>query len=123
MVTTRIYCHQITPVIGDRAANQAKAVNAIAASASQGADIIVLPELVLSGYMFECTAEARALAVSPDDALFAAWADAAGDASLVVGGFPELGEDGELYNSAAALDRHGICATPTVTAGSVSTRR
>jgi predicted amidohydrolase len=110
MTTTRIHCHQIAPVLGDRAANQAKAVTAIAASAPRGADIIVLPELVLSGYMFESTEEARALAVSPDDAVFAAWADAAGDASLVIGGFPELGEDGKLYNSAAALDRHGIIA-------------
>ena len=110
MTMTRIHCHQIAPVIGDPAANQAKAVTAISTSASHGADIIVLPELVLSGYMFESKEEARALAVSPDDAVFAAWADAAGNASLVVGGFPELGEDGKLYNSAAILDRHGIIA-------------
>jgi 5-aminopentanamidase len=110
MTVTRIHCHQIAPVISDRAANQAKAVAAISTSASHGADIIVLPELVLSGYMFESSEEARALAVSPDDAVFAEWADAAGDASLVVGGFPELGEDGKLYNSAAILDRNGIIA-------------
>jgi 5-aminopentanamidase len=107
---TRIDCHQIAPAIGDRAANQAKAVTAIATSAAAGADIIVLPELVLSGYMFQSPQEARALAVAPDDAIFGEWADAAGDASLVVGGFPELGEDGRLYNSAALLNRDGIIA-------------
>jgi predicted amidohydrolase len=110
MTVTRIYCHQIAPVLGDLAANQAKAVTAITASAARGADVIVLPELVLSGYMFESTEEARSLAVRPDDAVFAAWADAAGDTTFVVGGFPELGEDGNLYNSAAVVDRHGIIA-------------
>jgi len=107
---TRIDCHQIAPVIGDRAANQAKALTAISTSAAAGADIILLPELVLSGYMFESAQEARALAVTPDDAIFGEWADAAGGASLVVGGFPELGEDGNLYNSAALLDRDGVIA-------------
>ena len=107
---TRIDCHQIAPVIGDRAANQAKAVTAIATSAAAGADIIVLPELVLSGYMFQTPQEARGLAICPDDAILAEWAEASGGAGLVVGGFPELGEDGNLYNSAALLNRGGIIA-------------
>jgi predicted amidohydrolase len=107
---TRIDCHQIAPEIGDLAATNVKAVAAIATSATAGADIIVLPELVLSGYMFTSPDEARELAVTADDAIFGEWADAAGDAHLVVGGFPELGEDGNLYNSAAILDRDGIIA-------------
>jgi len=107
---TRIDCHQIAPHIGDRKANQDLALEAISSSAAAGADIIVLPELVTSGYMFTSPEETRSLAMRVDDVAFDQWAAASDGAALVVGGFPELGEDGNVYNSAAILNGSGIIA-------------
>ena len=71
------------------------------------ADVIVLPELATSGYMFADADEARAVALSPTD--FANWSAAAGD-SIVIGGFCELDEDARLYNSAVMVDADGVIA-------------
>ncbi|MBX7454378.1 hydrolase [Mycolicibacterium sp. 3033] len=106
---TGIACCQIDPQIGDLDGNDERIAAAIADARAAGADIIVLPELVTSGYMLEDDAEARSVALSRGDARFAKWAAAAGD-SWVALGFCELGEDDVLYNSAAVLDGGGICA-------------
>jgi len=100
---TRIACCQLDPVIGDLDGNTDRIAGAVAHARAAGADIIVLPELVTSGYMLAGDAEARSVALTPDDPRFARWADAAPD-SVVVLGFCELGADGLLYNSAAVLD-------------------
>ncbi len=50
---TRIACHQLAPVLGDLEGNRARAAAAIEAAAAAGADVVVLPELVTSGYVFE----------------------------------------------------------------------
>ncbi|GAA3967602.1 nitrilase family protein [Actinomadura viridis] len=104
---TRIACRQLAPRIGDLPFNRELSAAAIRDAA--GADVIVLPELVTSGYMFASPAEAAAVAVRPDHPLFAEWAAAAGDA-VVIGGFCERGDDGLLYNSAAVVDRGGVRA-------------
>ena len=89
------------------ARNVAMASAAIVAAARSGADVIVLPELVTSGYCFASTDEARSVSVRRDDPLFRRWAtDAAG--AVVVAGFAELGDDDRLYNSAVLLDAHGV---------------
>ncbi len=106
---TRIACCQLDPVLGDLDANTELVGTAIAQAVAAGADIVVLPELSTSGYMFADTDEARAVALPPSDARFAKWADAVGD-SLAVFGFCELGDDGLLYNSAAAVDSGGVSA-------------
>ncbi len=106
---TLIECHQLEPRIGERALNQAAALAAISQSVARQADIVVLPELTTSGYMFDSPAEARSLALRPDALELAEWAQAAGE-SLVIGGFPELGDDGLVYNSAAIVDGSGVLA-------------
>ncbi len=74
-----------------------------------GADIVVLPELVTSGYVFTSAEEAGRVAITAQDPLFAAWAtEAARGPGIVIGGFCELGEDGYLYNSAAVVDCAGV---------------
>ena len=85
---------------------------AVADAVDDGADIVVLPELVTSGYVFESTDEARACAITPDHPVFAAWAGhlGRGGSRLVVGGFAERGTDGNLYNSAAAVTADGVVA-------------
>jgi 5-aminopentanamidase len=104
---TRIACCQFAPTLGDLAAN-AEVIDAeIRAAVVAGAEVVVLPELATSGYMFETVDEARALALTTAD--FANWSAAAGD-SIVVGGFCEIGDDGNLYNSAVMVDADGVIA-------------
>ena len=106
---TRIACCQLDPVLGDIDANSELIGSAVADAVSVGADIVVLPELATSGYMFADGDEARAASLSPTDPRFAKWSGAVGD-SLAVFGFSELGRDGNLYNSAAVIDSGGVVA-------------
>ena len=108
---TRIACHQLAPVLGDLEGNRARTVAAIDAAAAAGADVVVLPELVTSGYVFAGLDEARPLAEPADGPTLRAWAErAAAHGMVIAGGFPELGRDGTLYNSAALVDATGVRA-------------
>jgi predicted amidohydrolase len=108
---TRIACQQLAPVFADLDANRRLTVGAIQEAAAAGADVVVLPELITSGYMFESTDEARAVAIGTDDPILGEWAAEAALADLVVvGGFCERGEDGMVYNSAALIDASGLRA-------------
>jgi predicted amidohydrolase len=107
MVT--IACCQIDPAIGELTANAELIEAQIRLAVAAGADIVVLPELATSGYMFANADEARALALTPTDSAFANWSAAAGD-SIVIGGFCELGDDTRLYNSAVMVDGAGVIA-------------
>jgi 5-aminopentanamidase len=104
---TRIACCQFAPTFGDLRANADLIDAQIRAAVAADADVVVLPELATSGYMFENADEARALALTPAD--FANWSDVAGD-SIVIGGFCEIGDDGNLYNSAVMIDADGVIA-------------
>jgi predicted amidohydrolase len=104
---TTIICQQVAPRIADLQANRRLSLSAIADAAAAGADVIVLPELVTSGYMFESAGEAASVAITAEDALFEEWAAEARGA-VVIGGFAERGEDGLVYNSAAVVDRSGV---------------
>lgn len=107
---TRVVCHQLAPRIGDLAANHAASLAAVGDAVSRGADIVVLPELVTSGYLFRSRDEAREVAITPDHPIFGEWAATLSGDTVVVGGFCELGRDGSLYNSAAVVDRSGVVA-------------
>ena len=106
---TRIACCQLDPVLGDLPGNEARISAAISAAVNAGADIVVLPELATSGYMFTDAAEARAAALSADSPQFSTWSALLGD-SVAVLGFCEIGADGRLYNSAVLLDSGGPVA-------------
>ncbi|RIX27774.1 nitrilase-related carbon-nitrogen hydrolase [Amnibacterium setariae] len=106
---TRIAAVQLSPVVGDLAGNTARAEAVLREVLAAGAEIVVLPELTTSGYVFTDEAEARGLAIDAEDPLLARWSSLLGDAVLVVG-FAELGRGGRLYNSAAVLDRSGTRA-------------
>ena len=106
---TRIACQQLAPVIGDLAANRELARAAIAEAVSDGADVVVLPELITSGYVFESVEEAAALAIGSDHEILSEWAAAAADADIVLAaGFCELGADARVYNSVALVDASGL---------------
>jgi predicted amidohydrolase len=108
---TRIACQQLAPVIGDLAANRVMALAAIREAVDNGADVVVLPELTTSGYMFESTQEAAAVAIGPGHEILVQWAAEAARADIVLaGGFCELGDDERIYNSAAVFDSTGLRA-------------
>jgi predicted amidohydrolase len=105
---TIIACLQLTPVLGDVAHNAAQAQAGIEEAISAGAEVVVLPELCTSGYMFADETESAAAAISRDDPLLAGWAHAAArHGAVVVGGFCERGEDGRPYNSAVVIPGDG----------------
>jgi predicted amidohydrolase len=106
---TRIICQQLAPVLGDIDANARLSIAAIKAALSDGAKIVVLPELVSSGYMFDSREELEAAAIGIEHPLLAGWAAAAAPTgAVVIGGFAERGQDGRIYNSAAVIDAGGV---------------
>ncbi|HEX4009851.1 MAG TPA: nitrilase-related carbon-nitrogen hydrolase [Solirubrobacteraceae bacterium] len=107
---TRIVCQQFGPRVGEVETNRRLTVNAVASAVGEHrADIVVLPELSNSGYMFQSPQEAASLAITRDDSLFKEWAAEAsrGDA-VVIGGFCERGDDGQIYNSAIVVEGRGV---------------
>ena len=93
----RVACATVAPVIGDPEGNAARVAAAIDGA---DADVVVLPELALSGYVFESAEEV--LAGAPP----AAWARLG---KVVVGGFAERAGDA-VFNSAAIVDGSGVRA-------------
>lgn len=92
----------------DVQANAARARAAIAEAASQHATLVVLPELVATGYVIEREAIASvAETAAGDGPTLSAWRAAAREhATAVIGGYAE--RDGDtLYNAVAVIDRHG----------------
>jgi predicted amidohydrolase len=97
--------------VGDRDHNRALALAAIDEAAAGGAQVLVLPELVNSGYMFTSAEEAASLAISAEDPLIIEWAAVAARHGLVLAaGFCERGGDGRTYNSAVLIDPTGVRA-------------
>lgn len=106
---TRIVCQQLGPQIADLAANHQMSVESIRQAVADGADVVVLPELVTSGYLLASRAEAASVAITPGHQLFTDWAaEAARGPAVVIGGFCERGQDGLLYNSAVLVDGSGV---------------
>src|SRR5712692_6312362 len=102
---------QLPLSIGSADANRATARAAITRAVSQGAQIVVLPELTPSGYVFSGAAEARAMAEPADGPTVRDWERLAAAHDIVIaGGFCELGVGGELRNSAVLVDASGTRA-------------
>jgi len=109
--TDRIACYQFGPKVGDLDANHRQTTEAIHRAVKLESDVIVLPELATSGYVFHSREEAATVAISPEHQIFKDWAGATVDTNaVVIGGFCERGRDGLLYNSAAVVDKHGVLA-------------
>jgi predicted amidohydrolase len=107
-----VACCQLELAIGAVAANREAGRAAIVEAASQGAQVVVLPELASSGYVFEDEAEARHLAEPLDGQTVTAWHELAAAHDLViVGGICER-DPGEARprNSAVVVDRDGVRA-------------
>ncbi len=100
---------QLNPVVGDVTGNAAKARAARKQAVSDGADLLVLPELFIAGYPPEdlvlkpafqaaCRAEIEMLARETSD----------GGPAVLIG--TTWVEDGKLYNAALLLDGGEIAA-------------
>ena len=95
---------QFEPVFGDVEENVRRLADLIK---PVDADLFVMPELALSGYLFESIAEAEDLSQSRDSGVFDRLAAVARakDAALIVG-FAERADDG-LYNSSLLMAPDG----------------
>ncbi len=109
--SVHVACCQLSPDVERPALNPELARDAIAAAVADGAQIVVLPELSNSGYVFRAEGEVQDAAVARDGELLRTWSEEAGRGdALVVGGFCERGADGRLYNSSALVDGTGVVA-------------
>lgn len=106
-----VACCQLAPKIGDLAHNRTLTERAIRAAAYQGAQVVVLPELVQSGYLFADRDEALSLSETVDGPILRLWMALAKELNIVVvGGFCERLAGDELANSAAMIDAQGLRA-------------
>ena len=107
-MTARVACAQVPLSIGDTAGNCTTCRSAIEEAARDGAQIVVLPELASSGYVFADRAELASLAEARDGPAVAEWANLAEALRItIVGGFPEAAGDA-IDNSAAVVDPIGL---------------
>lgn len=108
---TVVACCQVAPKIGDLAYNRTLTERAIRSAALQGAQVVVLPELVQSGYLFADRDEALSLSETTDGPTLRLWTALAKELNVVVvGGFCERLQGDALANSAAMIDPQGLRA-------------
>jgi N-carbamoylputrescine amidase len=108
----RIAVGQFEPRIGEKRENVAGTLELIDEAAERGAELVVLPELCNSGYMFASHEEAESLSEPvPDGPTVAAWLERCATHGVVlVAGIAE--RDGDvLYNSAVVLAPNGHIGT------------
>lgn len=105
----RIAIAQINPTVGDVVQNLAKAREARAEAAREGADLVIFTELFISGYPPEDLVLKPAFLRACLQAVEALAADTADGGPGVVLGFPRQGERGR-HNSIAVLDEGRILA-------------
>ena len=103
---------QMEPVFGRTEENVTSSIAKIEAAAAQGAQVIVLPELCNTGYMFASRKEAFDLAEPvPSGPSSQRWMEVAARLGVyLVAGITE-NADGKLYNSAVILEPEGYLGT------------
>ena len=106
-----VACCQLAPKIGDLVYNRTLTERAIRSAASRGAQVVVLPELVQSGYLFADRSEALSSSESIDGPTLRLWEALARELEIViVAGFCERLEGDRVANSAAMIDAKGLRA-------------
>lgn len=111
MTSVVVACCQLAPVAGANTLNRGHTEAAVRTAVANGASVVVLPELVSSGYVVEDKREAFACAESAEGPTISSWARlAAAFDIVVVGGFCEVSQ-GQLFNSAALVDASGLRST------------
>ncbi|MFC0220768.1 NAD+ synthase [Pseudochelatococcus lubricantis] len=103
----RIALAQLDPVVGDVAGNLARARAARAQARAAGADVVLFPELFLTGYSPEDLVLKPAFTAAARDACDDLARDTADGGPAVLVGLPWR-ENGGLYNAVALLDEGRI---------------
>jgi N-carbamoylputrescine amidase len=105
-------CIQMQPGFGEVASNVAKSVQLVERAANQGANLVVLPELCNTGYVFANREEAFAVAEEiPAGPTVTAWIECAARHRLhLVAGICERAGT-KLYNSAVVIGPDGYIGT------------
>ncbi len=108
----RIACLQMEPRVGEKDRNLAHGLKMIDRAAEGGANLVVMPELCNSGYVFNTRQEAQSLAEDiPGGPTCQAWAEAAARHKMhIVAGIAER-EGRALYNSAVVVGPQGVIGT------------
>jgi 5-aminopentanamidase len=107
-----VACVQLAPVMGDAARSAATIGTAVRAAADGGANVVVLPELANTGYLFTGIDELKAAAEPLDGPYVSQLMELASTLDLViVSGVAELGETGDAHNSAVLIDGDGLRAS------------
>ncbi len=103
-----IACIQMEPVIGDKPTNIARSIGFIETAVERGAELVVLPELANTGYVFRDRQEAAELAEPvPGGETTAAWSEIASRRNItIVAGITERAGD-TLFNSAVVIGPDG----------------
>ena len=106
----KIAIAQLNPTVGDVAGNFAKALEAHEEARSQGADLVVFPELFLAGYPPEDLVLKPSFQQACKDALLelAKAADGDGGPGLLIGTI--WPEDGKVYNAVGLVDGGQVAA-------------
>src|ERR1700680_1322703 len=100
---------QLNPTVGDVTGNAAKARAARAKGRSDGADLVVLPELFIAGYPPEDLVLKPAFQAACRAAVEELARDTADGGPAMLIGSPWV-EDGKLYNACALLDEGCVAA-------------
>ena len=106
-VTVRLAIAQITGIPFQADLNRARTIQVAEEAFAGGADLVLLPELIIPGYVSD-PAGLETVAETIDGPTVDAWRSlAARHAGWVAGGFVES-DDGRLYNSAVLVGGDGV---------------
>ena len=94
---------QINTHLGDLEANLEKHLQLVHRARADGADLLVFPELSLTGYVLQDLAPAVARRATPDDPIFSPLLEASRDIDLVVG-FVDEDKRHRIFIAAAYLN-------------------
>jgi len=103
----RIALYQGSPQPLDVPGNLERLEHQARLAAARGAQLLVCPEMFLSGYNIGSEAVARLAEEADGVSALRVVEIAQANRIAIVYGYPELGEDGRIYNSVQLIDGHG----------------